>query len=151
SCGAVAANRPSRARVVMALWSRRRFLERTALATGAVLAGRSGLAAAESAASIDRFSAGLVARTQPARERFARVAAFITRVHPRSREQIIAAAEEAMRGELLLPGSRELSFVGNPPDWFTPRYGDEEYLWSLNRMMHWKTLVQAHALTGDAR
>jgi hypothetical protein len=50
-----------------------------------------------------------------------------------------------------LPGNSELSAVGDPPDWFTPRYGDEEYLWSLNRMMHWKTLLQAYALTGDRR
>ncbi len=66
------------------------------------------------------------------------------------RAQILVDAENALRGELLLPGSSALSRVGNPPAWLTPRYGDEEYLWGLNRMMHWKTLLRAHALTGEA-
>jgi len=56
-----------------------------------------------------------------------------------------------MRGLLLLPGSSQLSQVGDPPLWLTPQHQDEEYLWGLNRMMHWKTLLQARALTGDER
>lgn len=122
--------------------SRRRFLDQAALATGAVLAPR-WLRAAP--------AAGLAARIAPARERYARVAAFINRFHPALREKTIAAAEEAMRGLLLLPGSSRLSQVGNPPAWLTPQHQDEEFLWSLNRMMHWKTLLQAHALTKDGR
>ncbi len=127
--------------------SRREFLGRAAVAAGALFHTRP--AGAEPAAdAIDRAWA---VRASGARRRIARVAAFINRAHPRLRQQTIDAAEEAMRGLLHLPGSSGLSAVGNPPDWFTPRYGDEEYLWSLNRMMHWKTLLHAHALTGDGR
>jgi hypothetical protein len=121
--------------------TRRQFLGRTALAAGATLCPA--LLLAE--------PAGLVARTAAARRRFARVAVFINQSHPALRAKIIAAADEAMRGMLLLPGSSGLSSVGSPPDWLTPQHRDEEFLWSLNRMMHWKTLLQAHALTGDER
>ena len=124
--------------------TRRHFLSQVALATGAALAGN-GLKAA-------RDTGGSRAlRITAARERYRRVAAFINRTQPELRGKIIASAEEAMRGLLQLPGSSQLSSVGNPPGWLAPQHGDEEYLWSLNRMMHWKTLLQAHALTGDGR
>ncbi|HWA26617.1 MAG TPA: heparinase II/III family protein [Lacunisphaera sp.] len=119
--------------------SRRQFLERTALAAGVTLVG--GLPAAAPTSS----------RVVSARERYARVADFINRRHPELRAKIVAAADEAMRGLLMLPGSSRLSQVGNPPAWLTPQHQDEEFLWGLNRMMHWKTLLQARALAGDER
>jgi hypothetical protein len=122
--------------------SRRRFLGHTALAAGAAIAPRWLKAAPEPA---------LASRAAAARTRYRRVADFINRRHPELRAKTIAAAEEALRGLLLLPGSSRLSQVGDPPAWQTPQHGDEEFLWSLNRMMHWKTLLQAHALTKDDR
>ncbi len=121
--------------------SRRQFIGQTALVAGAAL----------SPSLLRAEASGLVARTAPARRRFARVAAFINGAHPDLRAKILAAADQAMHGLLLLPGSSALSSVGNPPAWLVPQHGDEEYLWGLNRMMHWKTLLQAHALTGDER
>ena len=121
--------------------TRRQFLGRTVLAAGATLCP----------ALLRAEPADLATRTAAARRRFARVAAFINQSHPALRAKIVAAADEAMRGLLLLPGSSGLSSVGSPPDWLTPRHQDEEFLWGLNRMMHWKTLLQAHALTGDER
>src|SRR5688572_1517400 len=122
--------------------SRRRFLGQAALAAGATLSPR-WLRAAP--------APGAAARVVAARARYARVAAFINRTQPALRASIIAAAGEALRGELRLPGSSGLSQVGDPPQWLTPQHHDEEFLWSLNRMMHWKTLLQAHALTQDER
>lgn len=122
--------------------TRRRFLQQAVLAAGLTL-GPPCLRAAG--------GADLAARTAAARARYRRVAAFINREHPALRARTIAAADEAMRGLLLLSGSSALSLVGDPPGWLTPQHGDEEYLWGLNRMMHWKTLLQAHALTGDSR
>jgi Heparinase II/III N-terminus/Heparinase II/III-like protein len=141
--------------------SRREFIERTALCAGGVLLPL--VLRAESGApvrggqslrkdvSTGDLDASLKQRSIAARRRFARVAAFINRSHLALREKTIASAEEAMRGLLLLPGSSELSSVGIPPDWLTMQHNDEEFIWSLNRMMHWKTLLQAHALTGDGR
>jgi hypothetical protein len=126
--------------------SRRQFLGGAALISAAALQPRWLAAAAPEPGRSD-----LVARTQAARERYARVAAFINRANPVLRGNTIAAADEAMRGQLLLPGSPTLSSVGTPPAWLTPQHGDEEFLWSLHRMMHWKTLLQARALTGDDR
>jgi len=122
--------------------SRRRFLGHAALATGAALAP-SWLRAAP--------ASGTAARITAARARYARVTAFINRAQHGLRAAIIAAADEAMRGQLRLPGSSGLSSVGDPPQWLTPQHQDEEFLWSLNRMMHWKTLLQAQALTQDSR
>lgn len=124
------------------LLSRRRFLGHVALAAGAALSP-SWLRAAS--------APGAAARVKAARGRYARVASFINRTQPDLRARIIAAAEEALRGQLRLPGSSGLSQVGDPPRWLTPQHKDEEFLWSLNRMMHWKTLLQAHALTSDGR
>ena len=90
-------------------------------------------------------------RTAPARDRLRRVARFINAGLPELRRSILEMAETTLRGRILMPGSSELSFVGDPPDWFTPRYGDNEYLAKLNRQLHWKPLLQAYALTGDAR
>lgn len=142
--------------------TRRQFLERAALVAGAAAYRPSSLRAsaastgnsnpvAVSGISPSAFSASVAHRTAAARQRIARAAAFIRETHPELRAQILADADDALRGRLLLPGNSALSSVGNPPDWLTPRYGDEEYLWSLNRMAHWKTLLRAHALTGDPR
>ena len=90
-------------------------------------------------------------RVRPARERIQRVSRFINAELPEVRHSILATAESTLRGRILMPGSSEPTFVGDPPDWFTPRYGDHEYLAKLNRQLHWKPLLQAYALTGDAR
>ncbi|HYD83905.1 MAG TPA: heparinase II/III family protein, partial [Opitutus sp.] len=132
----------------MLFLSRRQFVEHAVLTAGAALCP-SALRASNSSSVSAELAAGLGDRATRARHRIATVARFLDEAYPQLRRETIAAADEALRGELLLPGNRALSFVGDPPDWFTPRYGDEEYLWSLNRMMHWKTLLRAHALTGE--
>lgn len=125
--------------------SRRRFLGQAALVTGAALCPgwlRGGA---------NDGGANLAKRTAAARQRYARVATFINESRPELRARTIASAEDAMRGLLFLPGSSQPSQVGSPPAWLVPQHNDEEFLWSLNRMMHWKTLLQAHALTGEGR
>src|SRR5690606_33316102 len=65
---------------------------------------------------------------------------------------LLAAADLAVRGELRLPGTGgKPAFVGNPPDWHRIANKDKEYLWGLNRMLHWIPLLQAYALSGEAR
>lgn len=64
---------------------------------------------------------------------------------------VIEAADRALRGELILPGTHaEPRFVGDPPDWFANPVGDPEYTWTLNRLEHWPTLIRAWLATGDA-
>jgi hypothetical protein len=71
---------------------------------------------------------------------------------PELRDDVLAAAEHAMGGMLVLPGTGgKLHFVGSPPRWMHRDVDDREYLYSLNRMEHWKTLATAFSLTGDRR
>lgn len=64
----------------------------------------------------------------------------------------IAAAEAALRGMLVLPGTgSKAMFVGDPPDWFANPVGDIEYTWTLNRMEHWVALLRGWLLTEDVR
>ncbi|MEG0693701.1 MAG: heparinase II/III family protein, partial [Oscillospiraceae bacterium] len=60
-------------------------------------------------------------------------------------------AEDSLKGLLLLPGSSKKSFVGNPPKWRQNPYGNEEYVYELNRMKHWLTLLEAYELTGEVK
>lgn len=79
-------------------------------------------------------------------------AQYISGNLPLLQENIVKLADEALHGEFILPGTLgKLHFVGNPPDWFSNPLNDDEYVWSLNRMFHWKTLLQAYALTKDNR
>jgi hypothetical protein len=79
-------------------------------------------------------------------------AARMRAVAPAEVEQLLVSAEEAMVGRFILPGTgATLHFVGNPPAWSTNPTTDDEYIWGLNRMFHWPTLLRAHVLTGDDR
>ena len=56
----------------------------------------------------------------------------------------------AMQNLFILPGTRGKRFdVGTPPAWNECRTDDEEYLWSLNRMGYFHTLVPLYLLKGD--
>lgn len=59
-------------------------------------------------------------------------------------------ADFAMKGLLVLPSTNgERYFVGNPPRWYEVLAGDLEYICSLNRMEHWKSLLWAYVLSGQ--
>jgi len=61
-------------------------------------------------------------------------------------------AELAMQGLHILPGTEARPyFVGNPPDWYANPVHDNEYVWVLNRMFYWRTLLAAFTLTGQRR
>lgn len=63
---------------------------------------------------------------------------------------VIRLADEALAGQLVLPGTGpERCFVGNPPEWNANPVNDNEYTFHLNRMHHWKTMCEAYSLTGD--
>lgn len=68
------------------------------------------------------------------------------------RDQLLQSAENAMAGMLVLPGTRgQPHSVGSPPRWMQRDVPDQEYLFSLNRMDHWKTLLAAFSFTGERR
>lgn len=67
-------------------------------------------------------------------------------------ERMIENAEQYINGMHILPGTKgEWFFVGNPPAWFDNRGNDEEYVWTLNRMHHWKDLLNAYYVTKDSK
>ena len=78
------------------------------------------------------------------------VAAYVSEKLPAWCDEMICEAENAVKGLHILPGTGgELYFVGTPPNWHKNPVNDDEYVWTLNRMFHWKTLLQAHSLTGN--
>lgn len=85
-------------------------------------------------------------------QRLIETASFINRHIPDLKNKIICEADLALEGMLILPGSGGSPvFVGNPPMWKenpTPQK-DREAFFVLNRMGHWKTLIEAFMLTGD--
>lgn len=67
-------------------------------------------------------------------------------------EDILKKANQALKGELLLPGTEGVpKFVGTPPSWFNKMNDDNEFLWQLNRMEHWMYLAEAYAYTGEEK
>ena len=61
----------------------------------------------------------------------------------------IQAADRAMAGLLVLPGTQGQPFaVGVPPRWNANPVNDKEYVWKLNRTEHWPVLLEAWQLTG---
>lgn len=75
----------------------------------------------------------------------------IRSLFPEIYETQIANGEQAYNGILTLPGCAEPHFIGNPVKWHENLFHDEEYSYQLNRMDHWKTLLQAYTLTGDSK
>ena len=78
------------------------------------------------------------ARTHRALQAKAR---YLNAQFPTFAASLIQSADEALEGRLILPGTMaETYFVGDPPDWTANPVDDNEYVWSLNRMGHWKAL-----------
>lgn len=64
--------------------------------------------------------------------------------------QTIERAKQYMDGKMVLCGTMgKPYFVGNPPKWKENPLGDNEFVWQLNRMEHWETLIQAYYLTDE--
>lgn len=77
---------------------------------------------------------------------------FIKMECPEYKDRIILEAEQFMAGKMVLCGTMGKSyFVGNPPKWMENPLNDNEFVWQLNRMEHWVTLVRAYYLTGEER
>lgn len=69
-----------------------------------------------------------------------------------SREPLIAKAEEAMQGLLILPGTgNKPVFVGNPPRWNENTTGVGGFTWMLSRLGYMNTLCKAFLVTKDSR
>ena len=74
---------------------------------------------------------------------------LIREMFPQIYENRIAEAKENKNGYALLPGSPKPHYIGNPVKWRENIYGDEEYTYQLNRMVHWRTMAEAYSFTGD--
>lgn len=78
-------------------------------------------------------------------------AAFVRAAVPEAIPDLLHQADLARDGMLILPGTEgRLLFVGNPPAWHRNPTADEEYVWGLNRMEYWPTLLRAYTISGDA-
>lgn len=69
-----------------------------------------------------------------------------------SGDSLIARAEEAMQGLLILSGTgNKPYFVGIPPKWDENKTGVNGFTWTLSRLMYMDTLCKAFLLTGQRR
>lgn len=74
----------------------------------------------------------------------------IATLFPEIKEGLLKDAAYAMAGKVKLPGTGGgYAPVGNPPKWTENTYNTNEYIWQINRMDHWLTLLAAYTLTGD--
>ncbi len=65
---------------------------------------------------------------------------------------LLALAEEAMQGMLVLPGTgAKPVFVGDPPHWDENNYGVGGYTWMLSRLGYMITLCKAFLITKERR
>ena len=91
-------------------------------------------------------------RSQPQIEALMESSRLIRRRYPEYGAKITAEADQFMAGDMVLCGTMgKPYFVGNPPKWRDNPLGDNEFVWQLNRMEHWITLVRAYYLTGEER
>jgi hypothetical protein len=102
--------------------------------------------------SPEAFYAQVQARLAPQVASTRAQARLIDAKFPELKAATIAQAEQALQGLLILPGTgAKPHFVGNPPRWSDDSLHDNEYIWGLNRMNHWKPLLRAFTLTGNPR
>src|SRR5438552_907870 len=73
-----------------------------------------------------------------------KTAEFVSQSSPQIKQSVLSEAEAASHGHLVLPGTgAQRHFVGDPPNWFANPVNNKEYVWTLNRLEHWKTLLRA--------
>jgi len=89
----------------------------------------------------------VVERNTSRHEQQLKIAGYVKESQPALAQRVVEDANLAMNGMLTLPGTGgEPYFVGNPPLWHDNPVNDNEYVWVLNRMEHWVTLLQAYLL-----
>ncbi|NLL71847.1 MAG: hypothetical protein GX238_12055 [Epulopiscium sp.] len=76
----------------------------------------------------------------------------IAKFFPEIKDYLLDYAEYGLEGKVKLPGTGgEFAPIGNPPQWTVNRYNTNEYIWQLNRMNPWVTLLAAYTLTKDEK
>lgn len=76
----------------------------------------------------------------------------IAKLFPEIKEYLLSYAEYGLEGKVKLPGTGgKFAFAGNPPEWTVNTYNTNEYIWQLNRMNPWVTLLAAYTLTKDKK
>lgn len=77
---------------------------------------------------------------------------YIKENFPEIAHKTIEQAELYLKGMMVLPGTgAKPYFVGNPPLWSENPFNNNEYTFHMNRMHHWKTMLEAFSMTGDDR
>ena len=80
------------------------------------------------------------------------IADFLHTLQGQNYDNILARAEEAMNGMLVLNGTGpEPVFVGIPPRWEENPCGVGGYTWTMSRLKYMVTLCKAFLLTGERR
>ena len=77
---------------------------------------------------------------------------YLLTVKDQGHSELIAKAEEAMRGMLILNGTgAKPVFVGIPPKWEENPYGVGGFTWTMSRLRYMITLCRAFLVTGERR
>ena len=77
---------------------------------------------------------------------------YLLAVKDQDHSELIAKAEEAMRGMLILNGTgAKPVFVGIPPKWEENPYGVGGFTWTMSRLRYMITLCRAFLVTGERR
>lgn len=73
----------------------------------------------------------------------------IRRLFPDIYDAQVKQGELFFNGMAVLPGSASPHYIGNPVKWHENPYNDAEYTYFLNRMDHWRSMLETYSLTGD--
>lgn len=73
----------------------------------------------------------------------------IRRLFPDIYQAQVTQGNLFFQGIAVLPGSPSPHFIGNPVKWHENLYNDAEYTYFLNRMDHWRSMLETYSLTGD--
>ena len=77
---------------------------------------------------------------------------YLLAVREQDHSELIAKAEEAMQGMLILNGTgAKPVFVGIPPKWEENPYGVGGFIWTMSRLRYMITLCRAFLVTGERR
>ncbi|WP_113673685.1 heparinase II/III family protein [Vallitalea guaymasensis] len=75
---------------------------------------------------------------------------YLQKEYPDIYAGLIDRANKYRDGYILLPGTGgDYIHIGNPPNWFDNIVSDNEYIWQLNRMKYWFTLIDAYIILED--
>lgn len=77
---------------------------------------------------------------------------YVKENYPEIYNGLVDKANKYLDGYILLPGTGgKFIQIGNPPNWYENLVEDNEYVWQLNRMNYWYTLIDAYIILEDEK